>query len=144
MRKSFLLVAVATAQLLFSSALFGMVEEAQKLSSTQVPLSEKFAIFNKMANYLDRFRSCLSGEGCSAVQSYALNFMLGASLGFVQQYKNMTVTEARTGEYEDSEFLEKTGLLQIIFNELGYRYLVKKGVNLANCLTFGGCDAQTK
>lgn len=106
----------------------------KSLRPKKLPWVEKLKKFNKVVDYLEKSRDCLSGTGCSKKQSYLANFALGAaiSLGKELAYVGFKIVDGRVG------------LLDFIVTGLGYRYFVKEKVSLFRCLTFRGCSDQTK
>ncbi len=118
-----------------------MGEEAGSLASPEISIEKKITIFNKLAGYLDKSRDCLSGIGCTKRQAYIVNFSLGAALGFIDGFLSVKM---RGGKRVLPEIMRKTVLLRSMVYGLGYGSLVKRGVNLFQCLAFRGCDDQTK
>ncbi len=113
-----------------------LLRDLRSLPSEPLSLDKKLFNFKKAVDYLNRARDCLSGIGCSKRQSYLANYLLGATYGFTTK----TVVGAITGDVENSHARP----IDLLINELGYRYLVKEKVSLFRCLTFRGCTDQTK
>lgn len=95
---------------------------------------QKIRKFHKVADFLNTSRDCLSGIGCTKKQSYWANYALGTAIGFGTGLLSLGYREV----------MQKLSFLTLLTQELGYRYLVKKKVYLFRCLTFRGCDDQTK
>lgn len=136
------------------------VQEALgEIATQREPQKELFAQklkkFKSVVNYLNTARDCLRGIGCSKRQSYLANFALGAAIGAGNGLFQVALTikvmkeKTRPGDIAiRKELVETTAgallLLDLIATELGYRYIAKDKIQVFRCLTFRGCNDQTK
>lgn len=132
-----------------------LTEVATQRKPQKESLTQKLKKFNKIVDYLRSARDCLRGIGCSKRQSYLANFALGAAIGAgnglfqIALVTNLMKEKTRpSGIMIRKEILETVGgsllILDILATELGYRYLAKDKIQLFRCLTFRGCNDQTK
>ena len=127
-----------------------LVQELEALPTQDQTIEQKLSSFEKAVEYLKGARDCLSGIGCTKRQSYLANYLLGATYGLAQQAAFVAIAQKDLARWEGNPRAGQMGLgaklayLQLLVNELGYRYLVKEKVHLFRCLTFRGCTDQTK
>lgn len=117
---------------------FPLIAQDPKVVGKQQTFAQKLKEFNKVADYVRTSRECLSGIGCSKNQSYFANYSLGVAVGFARTIALLNIIQ------RNPELAGNLALVAIVSEELGYRDFVLQPVNLFRCLTFRGCDDQTK
>ncbi len=124
-----------------SSSLY---KQLKAMPASMASAAKKILELRKAAAYFKEAgtRNCLSGINCSKRQAYIANFLLGASYGFVQGFSTAALMADPLNPQE--EVLAAVELVSTLVADLGYRSLVKNKVNLFRCITFRGCDEQTK
>lgn len=110
------------------------VQKALALIAKQKPiesLKEQTRKFHTVVDQLKGARDCINAIGCSKIQSYLVNFALGAAVGFAQK----KLLDPSLG----------VAIALNVTNKLAYaQYIAKDPVYFLRCLTFRGCDEQTK